>query len=220
MYDVCRYSGTRDLRLIFDVGANVGNLTLELARFFPNAEIFAFEPVAETFVELTQNVRGRKRIHPRRLALADAPAEHEIVLQSCSGLNSLRFSKDPARSGPTERVTASTVDLICAEIGIHQIDILKVDAQGFDLAVLKGATSLLRAAAIPYLLVEASFTGGDVTNQEFAPQHEFVTELGYVACGIYDQLNYGPRLSYLGCFNLLYLHPAAIKVRFPDANPE
>jgi FkbM family methyltransferase len=217
MYDICRFSGTRDLRCIFDVGANVGNLTLELTAFFPVAEIHAFEPITTTFVELKRRTRHRSPVHCHQLALADKPGEFEIVLQPCSGLNSLRYLADGSSDpGCRERIRVSTVSDFCAEAGIAELDVLKIDTQGCDLAVLRGAARLLHAAAVPFLFVEASFTKDDATNQDFSPQHEFVTDLGYRACGVYDQLNFGPHLSLLGCFNVLYLHPEAMRQRFPS----
>ena len=220
MYDACRFSGTRDFRVLFDVGANVGNISREMTRFFPRAEIHAFEPITATFDELKKNCAASHRVHAHRLALADVPGEAVVAIQPSSDLNSLHFQAAHSGAAASEKVEISTVDQFCARNGIDQVDILKVDAQGYDLAVLRGAKGLLRAGAVPFLLGEASFTRGDPTNQEFAPMHEYLTDAGYRACGIYDQLNHGPRLRYLACFNLLYVHPGGLSRRFPTAAPD
>ncbi|MBK9990055.1 MAG: FkbM family methyltransferase [Verrucomicrobia bacterium] len=57
------------------------------------------------------------------------------------------------------------MEIFCTEHGVNQIDILKIDAQGYDLAVLRGGERLLRDEVIPFIIVEASILTGDTTNQ-------------------------------------------------------
>jgi len=218
-YDACRFAGTRDFRQAFDVGAHVGEITLHLARFFPRAEIHAFEPIAATHATLSRAVAGRPRLHAHALALSDAPGEMRVQVQAESTLNSLVFAaQSTADAG--ERVQIDTVAAFCTRHSIDTIDVLKVDAQGFDLAVLRGAEPLLRAGRVPFVVTEAGLQPDDKTNQPFFPLHDYLSSLGYQLAGIYDQLSFGPRLRYLGCFNLLYLHPAALEARFPTARAD
>lgn len=218
-YDACRFAGTRDFRSAFDVGAHVGEITLHLARFFPQAEIHAFEPIAATHAELTRALAGRPRLHAHALALSDAPGEMRVQVQSESTLNSLVFAAGDEAASSGEIVRIDTAAAFCARHGLTSLDILKVDAQGYDLAVLRGAETLLRAGRVPFVVTEAGLQPEDKTNQPFFPLHDYMTGLGYQLAGIYDQLSYGPRLRYLGCFNLLYLHPAALEARFSTARP-
>ncbi len=215
-YDACRFSGTRDFRCVFDVGANVGHVAREFRRFFPSADIHAFEPVAATHAELAARCGRDARLHAHRLALSDHAGSVRLRLQGASELNSLHYQATGGAE-PGEEVEVTTLDAFCGAHRIDAIDLLKVDAQGCDLQVLHGGAAMLRDGRIPFVLVEASFTPDDVTNQPFAPLHDFATGLGFRACGVYDQLNYGPRWSYLGCFNLLYVQPEALRRRFPAA---
>lgn len=215
-YDVCRFAGTRQIQMVFDVGAHVGDITRHLARFYPHAEIHAFEPIAATHKTLAQAVAQNRRIHPHALALSDAPGEMRIEVQAESTLNSLVFAAD-AQVASGELVKIDTVAAFCTRLNIEAIDILKVDAQGYDLAVLRGAEPLLRTGRVPFVVAEAGLQPDDKTNQPFFPLHDYMSGLGYQIAGIYDQLSFGPRLRYLGCFNLLYFHPAALEKRFPTA---
>ena len=217
-YDVCRFADTRDFRVVFDVGANVGTVSLELARFFPAATVHAFEPMAAVFETLRENCARRPQIAPHRLALSDSGGEAFLDPQTCSELNSLARTAAVGAVGAigADRVEITTLDVFCTEHRVERIDLLKVDAQGFDLAVLRGAEALLRAQCVPFIVVEAGLQPDDTVNQPFAPLHAYLTAEGYRVAGIYEQLNYGPRLSYLGCFNLLYLHPDAVATRFPS----
>jgi len=96
-------------------------------------------------------------------------------------------------------------------------DLLKVDAPGFDLAIPCGAEALLRSERVPFIVAEAGLQPDAAVKQPFSPLHAFFGAPGYRVAGIYEQLNYSPRLAYLGCFNLLYLRPKALAARFPLA---
>jgi hypothetical protein len=52
IYDVQRFAGTRDLDVIFDVGANIGQTAYGLVRYLPHAQIFCVEPVGATMERL------------------------------------------------------------------------------------------------------------------------------------------------------------------------
>lgn len=61
----------RSIQNILDVGANVGQTTIELRKAFPCGTIHAFEPVGSTFRELLQNVGRMPKVHCHQLALCD-----------------------------------------------------------------------------------------------------------------------------------------------------
>jgi len=69
LYDICRYANTRGFRVLFDVGANVGQTAININGFFPGAEIHAFEPVENTHRILCRNVRRWPTVRPHRLAM-------------------------------------------------------------------------------------------------------------------------------------------------------
>jgi FkbM family methyltransferase len=215
-YDVCRFANTRDFGTIFDVGANVGQTTLLLKRYFPRSTIHSFEPVSSTFKDLKSRCGRLRGVHLHQLALANESGQMTIHLQSDSELNSLRFlASGPADSG-AEVVSVTTVAAFCEHEGIDRIDALKIDAQGADLDVLRGAKPLLTSARVPFVLTEVAFPRDDIANQQFEPVHHFLCDHGFRLSGFYEVFNYGPRLSLLGFCNALYVHPEALEQRFPD----
>jgi FkbM family methyltransferase len=137
--------------VVFDVGANVGSWSAMLLEGVDAAraaalEVHAFEPVESTM----QSLRARLGRHPRfgvlRLvpaALSDADGTVEMYEVEPNGTtNSLH--PDPFQ--PSRRVSIPTrrADSYCEEHGIHTVHLLKVDAEGHDFTVLRGAERLFR----------------------------------------------------------------------------
>ena len=208
-YDMARFAGTRDLSMFFDVGANVGQTSRELLHFYPRATIHAFEPIHATYEQLLRNLVDSKNVQAHHLALGERPGAVEVELQNDPFLNSLKFHSvpGPTGSGQRERLTVSTVDEFAAAHQITQIDLLKVDAQGSDLDVLRGASRMLRGRRIRYVLCEVSFEVNDPINQPFTPVHEYLCSHDLSLCGLYGPVRNGPRGAFVGFRDALYANP-------------
>jgi FkbM family methyltransferase len=149
------------VRVFFDVGANVGQTSMEALREFPEARIIAFEPHPDIFAQLRQSV-SNSRFSPHQLALADRTGDVTLYEYGNVGdgslMNSLvpdaRFSVQFAHSASRRIVECSTIDEFCALNGIDRIDVLKIDAEGCDFLVLKGAARMLRERRIEFVYTE------------------------------------------------------------------
>lgn len=212
-YDVCRIRGHRQAGVVFDVGANVGQTSLYLLRYFPKAETHAFELAGETARALALALAPYPHAHAHHLALGAKPGIARLSLQSCSESNSLAFHAT-AQTTAAEEVEISTVDAFCAKHDIGYVDVLKTDAQGYDLEVLRGAAGLLREKRIGFIYAEAGFTGTRVDLQDFAPMHAYLRDHGYRLTGLYEQW---PLNSELHSFNVLYFNPDELNRPSPSA---
>ena len=140
--------------IIFDVGANIGDYTDEVFRRLENrAEIYCFEPGQQAFLSLNEKFGGINNIHLCNIGLGDA--EETLTLFSESDGVSLRASLYDLcldhlgfKMSHVEKVPVSTIDLFCENHGINQIDFLKLDVEGHELKVLKGAQKLLDSKRI------------------------------------------------------------------------
>jgi hypothetical protein len=106
--------------------------------------------------------------------------------------------------GSTAAVPVETIDGYCGRRGIKSIDLLKIDAQGYDLRVLSGARRMLDARQITLYSCEANFTPmyhGQATLPELL---EFAAGVGYELVGFYEQTYVRNRLTYL---DALFLAP-------------
>ncbi len=145
----------------FDVGANVGRWTSGLLAHCEQAgvgklHVHAFEPVAECCSEIEQAVRtaGRDR-HVTLVAKALAANSSVRELYIVPGRSQIS-SLIPQFESPGEvrTVETDTLDGYCREHGVTRIHLLKIDAEGTDLDVLRGARSMLERRAVEVLQFE------------------------------------------------------------------
>jgi FkbM family methyltransferase len=162
--DISRLSKAwgRTITTIFDVGANTGQTSREARCAFPDARIYAFEPHPETFKRL-QASAAKDGLLIYQLALGDKDGEATLYEYAASGdgslINSLtpnaRFALLHGYSAAVHRsVACSTIDRFCEQHGIDYIDVLKVDTEGFDLHVLRGAGKMLEQNCVGFIYVE------------------------------------------------------------------
>lgn len=135
--------------VVFDVGANVGGWTRMLLEQVPAAradalDVYAFEPVASTMQSLREQLGGHPRfdrVHPVSVALSDADGTVEMYEVEPGGTtNSLH--PDPFTPARRVAIQTRTADTFCDHGGIPKVHLLKVDAEGHDFNVLRGACGL------------------------------------------------------------------------------
>jgi FkbM family methyltransferase len=181
-HEIQRTGATMDT--ILDVGANDGVSSIKFRDAFPAATIHAFEPVTKTFGILKRNVEKYKGIYCYQMALGANPGTAQIYLTEHSTMSSL-IRPDAPLGEETVRIT--TVDDFAAEQNIDRVDLLKVDAEGFDLEVLKGAGRLLNEGKVAFVLAEIGFHRGDHRHLLFDDVRDFLVSKGFGVFGFYDQ---------------------------------
>lgn len=135
-----------------DVGANAGEYSELLLASFANASVHAFEPHPQTFVTLSQNVGGRVQCHPLALG-AQKGAFHLYDRGGDDGGIRASLAKEAlerVQSKPLTAysVTVSTIDDFVKQHSISLIDFIKIDTEGFEMDVLKGARDTLSQGRI------------------------------------------------------------------------
>ena len=201
-YDVARYAGTRELGVIVDAGANVGQTALGLRRYFPNAEVHCFEPIPETFSLLEKVVGAYPRIHAHPLALSDETRELSMRADAFSETSAVTTSE----SGDIRRVKARTLDEFARATGIESIDILKVDVEGHEMPVIGGGARLLAGRRIQAVYVEVGMETGDLGHTHFSRVHAALEPHGFFFSGFYEAWRYPARYR-MGFANALYWNP-------------
>jgi FkbM family methyltransferase len=139
--------------LVVDVGANLGQYaTLASEVVGPRAIIYSFEPSKETFSRLQASTSSIESVRPVNLGLGEK--EEILTLYSskpASVMASLYARED---SGRREEIQISTLDKFCEKENINEIDFLKIDIEGHELFVLKGARRMLSEKKIRFIQFE------------------------------------------------------------------
>jgi FkbM family methyltransferase len=150
-----------DSPIIFDVGANIGQSILKFRSYFPGGSIFSFEPSLDTFNQLSTNTSHLDAVHLFNIALGSSKqkkAFHENSSSVMSSFLEIDQIGDKVITGNV-LVDVERLDEYCTTKikNVSNIDILKIDAQGYDFEVLKGAQELFDQNKIGMVYLELIF---------------------------------------------------------------
>jgi FkbM family methyltransferase len=160
----------REAHTILDVGANRGIYSLTALGASPKATVYAFEPTPEIADSLrhTAEINSLKRLIVNEMAISDR-CEQVILVEyrGCDGFNGgMNYVLTESRPSTehTMPVVATRLDVFCAEHGILEVDLMKVDVQGGEPAVLHGAGALIQERRIRTIFMEMNWAkvGGSV----------------------------------------------------------
>ncbi|MDE3184141.1 MAG: FkbM family methyltransferase [Bacteroidota bacterium] len=137
--------------VIFDIGANTGQTIKGFRAKFPESIIYAFEPGIETFNYLQQLYKHTGNVHLHNIAFGAEKSrlifhdnEYNVMSSFLENGSKIHFGEIIE----TREIELTTVDDFCMTHDIKKIDVLKIDTQGFDLEVLKGALNMLPNVSI------------------------------------------------------------------------
>ena len=159
-YDIKRlckiYGG--DIAVFVDVGANIGQTSLTALISYPSAKVLAFEPDQMTFGALREKVRNA-RFQPYKLALSDTSGDarffdYGAFATSNSLVGDAQYAMRAGHPVTVRTVQCETLDGFCRGHSIDRIDVLKIDTEGHEMAVLRGASEMLAAHCIRFVYVE------------------------------------------------------------------
>jgi len=137
-----------------DIGANIGYFSLLAAREAPSGQVIAFEPVSYLFGKLERNVSLNKMttIHPVNAAIGEKEESRLIYLSGDDNAGMSSLHEPENYSGRSEMVKVTSLDHWFAGSGLAKIDLIKIDVEGNELAVLKGMKTIITRFRPPILL--------------------------------------------------------------------
>ena len=150
-----------EMRDVFDVGANIGQFGIDLRRKGYRGTINSFEPVKSIYDQLCKNVTRFQPWSAWNLAFGEIESSRTINVSGNNGLSTsflsmrkLHLENFPESSYVrTEIVQISTVDIQIAKLKIDPRKLLlKLDVQGFESAVIRGASEFFQVIPFCFLL--------------------------------------------------------------------
>ena len=157
--DIQRLMPTDKPAVLFDIGANSGQSVRTFKDLFPTSLIYSFEPSPTVYEQLVENVKVYDDVRTNNSAVGSASGEQILLENSNSDMSS--FMR-PGRLGwgkveKESLVKVVTLDDYCTANQVPFISLLKIDTQGYELEVLKGAQTLMREDRIQMIYLEVNF---------------------------------------------------------------
>ena len=170
MYATQRFSSTTSAPVIFDVGANQGQYAEQVLKVVGDkCWLYCFEPSETTFAQLQQRIGARPNVSLYNIGLGETEGICTLYTGAAdSGLASLyrrRLDHFGISLDAEEQVFLKTLDGFCEENAIKTIHLLKLDVEGHELGVLRGAQKLIKAGAIK--IIQFEFGGCNIDSHTF-----------------------------------------------------
>ncbi len=194
--------------VIYDIGANLGTWTCLAKSLYPAARLEAFEPLGQHAAGFQARTQGMAKVHLHGVALGAAASTLEMEVMDFSDASSFlpatastcaEFNIRPVRR---ETVAVYPLDQYRQQHQLPAPDLIKLDVQGFELEVLRGATDCLRAARA--VLTEVSFREYYRGQPLFHDVAAFLAAHGFLLQALADPTPLG---APLGQTDALFLKP-------------
>lgn len=178
--------------VVYEIGSNYGYYVL---RFEGQCKMFyAFEPVASTFKVLDENIKRNRLKNSIAInkGMSDKERKAEIYTYSSSLNNSLFRRSIPTghslKEKGTEQITLSTLDRTIERDKFLMPGIIKIDTEGAELEVLKGARRSIELVK-PIILFEYSDSTAADADYRKEEIIEFLKPFGYIFFGLSEDQN-------------------------------
>ena len=185
----------RDLTTVFDIGANVGDISQLMLYYFPKATVYSFEPCLGTYDLLVHNIAKTgysDRSRPFRFGFFDEAKKAALNITSFHGANSMLGLTDEFRHlNPhiqeikTEQIDLVRLDDFVTEQKIDHIDLVKIDVEGVEQQILKGGAETF-ATKVDTVVMEISFVRTSRSAGEYIRLFQIMQNYGFSPTQIYD----------------------------------
>jgi FkbM family methyltransferase len=187
-----------------DVGANMGQYTLLAAGL--QCKVHSFEPAPAMFELLSKNTEPvKEKVHLNQLALGDSDEPVTLYMAKPHNVGATSFRDQYCASGQTFQVARTSLDNYLNQNGIAKVDVMKIDVEGAEGMVLKGAERLLSSPDRPAIVLEYEESAQQRFGSSCAQLTSWLTAHGYRLDRITEQglIPYSPKEPEDFSFNVL-----------------
>jgi FkbM family methyltransferase len=163
-----------------DVGANIGVLAIPIAAQRPRSNVVCIEADPQIGEMLRCNLRRNRCANVRVVVCAAGPTDGRGVFYPAPDTKFGMGSLGAQFAGESIDVEQKTLDAILSSLGIREVDVIKIDVEGAELGVLRGAQKLLTSKNPPAVVFEfADWAEGRIPGQHPGDAQQFLLKHGY-----------------------------------------
>lgn len=140
---VAKYA--KEAKVIYDIGANIGNHTVYFAKKLNAEKIYSFEPMSINYKMLEKNIADNniKNVKAYNIALGAENSSAKMLIEQENNNGTAKINNNNDSNGETVKVV--TMD----SLNLPLPDFIKIDVEGFELDVLKGMINVLKKSTAP-----------------------------------------------------------------------
>jgi hypothetical protein len=142
---------------VLDIGGNIGIYALTMAKCVKAGKVITFEPDPKNFARLGEHITMNPGLNvvARSMGVGAEEATHRLyqVVDSNSGMNRIVTAVDLKSQFPYTDVRVAPLSAALRDIPVDRIDVIKIDVEGFEGAVLRGSEDVIRRFK-PVLFIE------------------------------------------------------------------
>lgn len=205
------YDYTKENDIVVDIGAHIGSESLILGSKLTQGKIISFEPTTSIYQELKTNIllNGyEKNIHCENQAVSDHSGYITFYESGTSETNSL----GPKSDAMPVKTVCTTLDTYTKKNNIDHINLLKIDVEGFENLVFRGAQNILQTHAVDLIVFEYNARNGTRLEANLEG-FEILRGAGYHLYEVNDQIKltkYHPKST---VHNIVAVSPAINRKR-------
>jgi FkbM family methyltransferase len=179
------------IKTVIDVGANTGQFAMEVLKANNKLKIHSFEPIHHVFEALQKNTSAYSNIQCYKYGVGEKEGTTEINVNEASPSSSIleladthKRNYDFALSTTKETISITTLDAFMNKNRLERPILLKIDVQGYEDRVLRGAKEALKQVDI--LHIESSFQEMYKGQMLFGDLFNFARKEGFEFVGLVD----------------------------------
>jgi len=172
--------------VVVDSGANIGQMTLYFAKWFNEGKVLAFEPDLEAYKWLSECIykNHNQNVELIKKGLGDKESSAVLIVPEDGKDKNLHafWSFISTKSVDGQVISLTTLEEELQKRNIKEVDLWKLDVEGYELPALKGAESLLKSHKIKAIYSELA-----IKEMNHVRIYNYLSDLGY-HCHFFDSL--------------------------------
>jgi len=160
--------------VFIDVGAHIGRFTFPMARLLSEGVVVAVEPNPYAFEALLKGIKLNKfrNVIAVNVALSDSDGTTTLYLKHITAASSILEFEN---SHSLVEVNTRSLDNLVKELSLPYVDIIKIDAEGAEILILKGAEETIKRFK-PHILIEVRYYNLEAF-KKFMATHDYTCEI-------------------------------------------